>query len=66
MLCGAMLPAPQGDSHMAKQAPDLSLEGHINGDADGFGVFRGIGYCLLIEGAALVGFAFGLWLYWRP
>lgn len=49
---------------MAKQASDLTIEGHTNGDADGFGAVRGIRNCILLELGALVVFGFGLWLFW--
>lgn len=46
---------------MAKNTTDLTLEGHINGDADGLGPLRGAFYGILIElGAVCV---YGLALY---
>lgn len=50
---------------MAKTNNDLTLEGHTNGDADGFGPFRGAFIAFGIEIAAAVAYGlllhFGVW-----
>lgn len=33
---------------MCKVPEDLGIQGHLNGDADGFGLFRGILSCAAI------------------
>lgn len=33
---------------MSRCKADLELQGHLYGDADGYGMYRGIGSCLVI------------------
>lgn len=47
---------------MAKQAVDLTIEGHRNGDADGLGPFRGLRWCIAFEVCAAI--VFGIVIYW--
>lgn len=50
---------------MAKQASDLTIEGHVNGDTDGLGVARGIKNCILLELGALIVFGVVLYFFWQ-
>lgn len=47
---------------MSKQAVDLTIVGHRNGDADGLGALRGLKWCLAVEVVAAL--VFGVFLYW--
>lgn len=50
---------------MAKTKADLGIQGHLNGDADGLGLFRGLKAALVIECVALVAFGAFLYVFWQ-
>jgi len=50
---------------MPKPDNDLGIQGHLNGDADGLGPFRGIASSLVFEGIGLAAFAVFLFFFWR-